>query len=71
MARRLRMSESIMRRSSRSCSRLVAILSPAERGRLRQIGLEIAHTLKASATAVEQGDSPRMHNIAANASREA
>jgi len=60
-----------MRRSSRSCSRLVAILSPAERGRLRQIGLEIAHALKASATAVEQGDSPRVHTIAANASREA
>jgi len=49
----------------------VAILSPAECGRLRQIGLEIAHALKASATAVEQGDSPRVHTIAANASREA
>ena len=71
MARQLRMAKSIMRRSSRSCPRLVAILSPAECGRLRQIGLEIAHALKASATAVEQGDSPRVHTIAANASREA
>jgi len=65
------MAESIMRRSSRSCSRLAAILSPVECGRLRQIGPEIAHALKASATAVEQGDWPRVQMIAANASREA
>jgi len=38
-------------------------------GRLRQIGPEISHALKASATAVEQGDWPRVQTIAANARR--